>query len=120
MMGSGKGREGRVMEYRLGQMGQDTKGTGRITRRQGEGSSSMWTMIIMMENGSRTRPMGTGCLCTLMGPGTRGIGRMIIRMGMENNNGLTPTLMWGNTKKARSTVRELISGQMRATIRVTG
>lgn len=55
-----------------------------------------------------------------MGPGTRGIGRMIIRMGMENNNGLTPTLMWGNTKKARSTVRELISGQMRATIRVTG
>lgn len=117
---SGEVREEKVMEYKHGQMERDMKEIGRTIRQQEEESLSMSIMIIMMENGSKTKQMGTECMYILTDQGMRVIGKMIIKMAMENNNGLMEVPILVNIKKGKSMVKDLTNGQILVTTKDSG
>lgn len=77
-------------------------------------------MIIMMGNGNKTKLMGMEYMFILTDLDTKGIGKMIIKMVMENNNGLMVALMLESTNKAKSMVKDHINGPILVFIKDSG
>ena len=77
-------------------------------------------MIIMMESGNKTKLMVMEYMYILMGQDTKGIGKMIIKMVMENNNGPTVVLMLEIINKVKSMVKDHINGPILVFIKDNG
>jgi hypothetical protein len=120
MMDSGKVFQDKVMEFKHGQTEQDMKGNGLITKHREEVNLYMLIMISMMGNGKMIKLMVMVYMCILMVQDMKAIGKMIIKMDTENNNGLMEAHILENINKAKNMGKELINGEIRVILKGNG
>ena len=105
-MGSGKGFREKGMEFKHGQMELSMKENGLIIKHQVEVNLYMLIMISTMDNGKMIKLMVMVYMFTQMVLDTKGTGKTIIKMDMENNNGLMEVHTLENINKVKNMEKE--------------
>lgn len=119
-MDNGKGSVEKDMEFKPGLMELDIKEIGIITKHLDEESSFMLIMIFMMENGATIKPMAMESMSMPMAQGMKDIGKMIIKMAMDNNNGQMEVHMLESINKGKNMDKEHTSGEIQVFSKANG
>ncbi len=109
-----------VLEFRFGQMEQNTKVIGKIIRPVAMENFSILMAISLKENGERIKLTELASISIVMELYTRVIGNKISSMAMELKLGPIIPLSRDYTMRERSKVKEGTNGQMEAIMKVNG
>jgi len=119
-LANGKATSDTVMEFKYGQMVQNTKANGKTTKLTASELSGTFTETNTKVNGREIRLMDMEPTLTAMVLLIRATGEMICNMARVSNTGMTIPNTMVSTSRAKNTIRELIHGKMGPSIKDSG